>query len=390
MAGGDGGLVVSGDFDTAGSTPASRIARWDVAGETWSALGSGLDAAADDLLVAPNGDVIAAGAFTSAGGLATNGFARWDAAAGTWSVFGGSGVDNLAGDNVYVLDLALLPNDDIVVAGLFDTAGVSTVNSIARWDGTQWHALGDGLTTAAGDPAQVEALAVAENGDLFAGGNFAQSGTQPLARLARWDGSGWSSVGPSPAETGIDGDTVDALALRGPDLFIGGRFGRAGGEVAANFAHFVRDLGGPDLALNVSSSGSRISVNASRGAIASVVYVITVENRGANNAFDTVLAPVFSPEPLNASWTCTPMPNSAAVCPQTGGVGLPNLTLDLPFQSGLVFELTVEPAADAVFQDLDVNASTASQFGDSGSSNTTATDILPVSVEAVFKNDFEP
>jgi len=385
---GDGDLYVSGSFDMAGATAVNNIAHWDVAGETWSALGSGLDAAADELLVAPNGDLIAAGSFTSAGGLATNGFARWDPVAGAWSTFGGSGVDNVGGGNVFVLDLALLPNGDVVVAGLFDTAGAISANGIARWDGTQWHALDDGLTTAAGDPAQVEALAVAENGDLFAGGNFTQSGTQPLARLARWDGSGWSPVGPSPAESGIDGFAVDALALLGPDLFVGGDFGRAGGEVAANFAHFVRDLGGPQLAMSVSPGGGA-PPDGVRGAVSPAVYTVTIENLGDNNAFDTLFDVELSPAPVSVSWTCTPLPGSAAVCPQPSGASEPSLLLDLPFGSGLSFELTVNPDASTVFQDIDAGAAAPAQFGDPGNGTAAASGTAPVSSEAVFKNDFE-
>lgn len=387
IAGGNGALYVSGSFDMAGATPASNIARWDVSGQSWSALGSGLDALASELLVAPNGDVYAAGPFTSAGGLPTEGIAKWDPDTSSWSAFG-TGLSNLDGSDPLVRDLEMLPSGDMIIAGEFDTAGSVAVNSIARWDGTEWHSLGDGLTDSSGDPARVEGLAVGDNGDLFAGGNFTQSGMQPLGKLARWDGAGWSIVGPSLGESGIEGVMVDALALLGPDLFVGGDFGRAGGLVAANFAHFVRDLGGPVLVMTVSSGGAAPAA-ATRGAVNPVIYTVTIENLGENNAFETVFNVELTPAPMGVSWTCMPLPDSSASCPQPSGTGGPNLLVDLPFGSGLSFELTVDPAAATVFQDLDASATAPVQFGDPADGAATASGTAPVSIEAVFKNDFE-
>jgi len=59
----DGGLLVGGDFDAAGATPASNLARWD--GAQWHAFGSGASAAVTRIDTASDGRTIVAGRFAS-------------------------------------------------------------------------------------------------------------------------------------------------------------------------------------------------------------------------------------------------------------------------------------------------------------------------------------
>jgi hypothetical protein len=80
-------LYVGGSFTTAGAVAANHIARWD--GASWSALGSGLDAAVEALSVFDVGNgpaLVAAGHFRNAGGVSANRIARWDGA--SWSALG--------------------------------------------------------------------------------------------------------------------------------------------------------------------------------------------------------------------------------------------------------------------------------------------------------------
>lgn len=77
---------------------------------------------------------------------------------------------------------------DLIVAGNFNYAGNQTVHGIARWDGTQWHAMG------AGFDGTVYAVCM-YNGDLYAGGAFTQSGSTPLHCIAKWNGSQWVDPG---------------------------------------------------------------------------------------------------------------------------------------------------------------------------------------------------
>ncbi|MFK7742916.1 MAG: hypothetical protein AB8H80_21570 [Planctomycetota bacterium] len=74
----NGNILVSGEFQMAGSQPANRLAQWN--GSSWSAIGTGLDAAAEVIHELPNGDLLLGGYFTTAGGAAIAHLARWNGA----------------------------------------------------------------------------------------------------------------------------------------------------------------------------------------------------------------------------------------------------------------------------------------------------------------------
>jgi hypothetical protein len=131
-----GGFVVGGFFVEAGGVPAESIAQWT--GQAWKPLGAGLRpdktsqyAEVIDLAVLPNGDIVAAGLFAFAGDVAARNIARWNGS--SWFPLG-SGIGGIP------RALAVLPNGHLVVAGQILSAGGVPVNNIARWDGASWHA----------------------------------------------------------------------------------------------------------------------------------------------------------------------------------------------------------------------------------------------------------
>ena len=224
-------LYAAGDFVTAGGVAVNRIAEWD--GTNWSALGGGLEfgrvralAVFDDGL----GDALyAAGSFTHAGGAGVGRIAKWDGSA--WSGLG-SGIDS---ESVYALQVYDDGGGDaLYVGGSFSNAGGVAASRIARWDGSNWSALGTGM--AGGD---VLALAVYDDGGgaaLYAGGSFTDAGGAAAARMAEWNGVSWSPLG-----TGVN-DTVQALTLfdlgGGTRLYAAGRFTTAGGVNARRIARW--------------------------------------------------------------------------------------------------------------------------------------------------------
>jgi hypothetical protein len=124
--------------------------------------------------------------------------------------------------------LAVLPNGDLVAGGQISSTTGPRISNIARWDGSQWLPLGEGLND------RVEAIALLPNGDLIAGGWFTMAGNVPASHIARWDGKEWSPLG-----AGTNGQTVYALAvLPNGELAVGGRFTTAGGLRAGNFARW--------------------------------------------------------------------------------------------------------------------------------------------------------
>ncbi len=233
---GDGAqLLAGGDFTTADGT-ANFLGLW--AGSDWSAIGDGLDGRVRALTVFDDGNgeaVYAGGDFLALGSTPTKFLAKWNGA--TWSAFSVELDGPVHALTVY---------DDgqgpaLYAGGVFTSAGSVALNSIAKWDGSSWIALGGGVT---GGPGAVNELGVFDDGTggaLYAGGSFVAAGGVPASSIARWDGSNWSALG-----RGVSGSSglgsVHALAVlddgSGPALYVGGSFMDAGGIVARNIARW--------------------------------------------------------------------------------------------------------------------------------------------------------
>jgi hypothetical protein len=229
-------LYVGGIFTTAGGVAASRIARWD--GVSWSALGAGINSsgagtpAVHTLTVYDDGSgpaLHAGGTFTTAGGMAANGVAKWNGSG--WSSLG---VGVSGGEATFPAVYSLAVYDDgggpaLYAGGTFASAGSVAVNRIARWNGSDWAALGTGVS--GGVVPEVHSLAVYDDGSgpaLYVGGRFRNAGAVMDARgVARWNGSSWAPLG-----GGMIGlSSVSALAVyddgSGPALHAGGDYHHA-------------------------------------------------------------------------------------------------------------------------------------------------------------------
>ena len=262
---GNGDLYVGGFFLTAGGQPAPRLARWN--GSAWSSVGGsiGVGTAVFALLVQPNGELWVGGNFATAGGVQANHLARWSGS--QWSAFAGAGS---VGATAPVYALHRRPSGETVVAGDFASiAGIGAVG-VAVWQGAGFTGLppigsvraavtlanGDlqvggsgllGLTGTAvwngsvwttdgnGPLSTVSTLAVAGNGDLFAGGSFPSCGSQALRNFARRSGAVWGAT----AAGGLDGDVTAILPLPDGSIVVGGRFVLAGGQVCNGIARRV-------------------------------------------------------------------------------------------------------------------------------------------------------
>jgi hypothetical protein len=217
--------VVGGGFTTAGGVSANCIARWN--GTSWSALGSGTNYTVEALATLPNGDLVAGGQFTIAGGVSANRVARWNGT--SWSALG-SGISGPF-SGTFVSDLVVLPNGDLVAGGDFTTAGGVNASRIARWDGTSWSALGSGLAITSS--LERVPLVVLPNGDLVAGSYFAMAGGVSANSIARWNGTNWSALG-----SGMNSRVRSLTKLPNGDLVAGGEFTTAGGVNANRIARW--------------------------------------------------------------------------------------------------------------------------------------------------------
>ena len=156
-----------------------------------------------------------------AGGIFPNGIARWDDAADEWvGLGGGLGVSNHS--HLYIDALARW-DGDVYAGGTFALAALHDSDfggHLARWDGSAWHRVGNGLDK------RVWALQPFQ-GSLVVAGDFEQADWQPLVRIGRWDGSQWHDMG------GANG-RVKALGVHDGELIVGGWFTTIGG-IAARF-----------------------------------------------------------------------------------------------------------------------------------------------------------
>ena len=278
-------LYATGGFDDAGGIQASGIAKWD--GSTWSAVGVGIAGQGFKMTTYDDGQgehLYLGGSFTI--GATMVNLARWDGT--SWRSIGtadasvntlvvhddGSGPALFIGGNIRNMEgtpvsgiakyqngawsspgagvsgglgrvNALVSYDDgsgtkLFVGGNFTEVGGIPAGNIGAWDGSGWQRI-----PAGGPDTQINAMGVYDDGtgsgeSLYIGGQFALVGGQSIERIARYDGSVWSSLGSGLSTAAFDG----ASALRvfddgqGRVLFVGGGFTTAGGQPANSIAQW--------------------------------------------------------------------------------------------------------------------------------------------------------
>lgn len=224
-------VYLTGTFTSAGESGCIGVAKWD--GANWSGFGSGFAWGSGPVgyAVATHGsEVYVGGVFiTNISGVPVRNLGKWNGS--SWSEVGG-------GINGLVTSL-LFKGSDLYVAGIFSQAGTANATNIARWDGTNWYALGNGVYGATnGYPAPyVFSMALDRNGDLIAVGNFVYAGDVQVNNVARWDGSQWHALG-SGVFNGGSAQAVNAVATLGSDVYVAGLFKSASGVNATNIARW--------------------------------------------------------------------------------------------------------------------------------------------------------
>ncbi|MEX2089125.1 MAG: SdrD B-like domain-containing protein, partial [Bacteroidota bacterium] len=171
-------------------------------------------------------DLYAGGWFTTAGGIPAENIAKWDGT--NWSALG-NGLPAAGAINA----LAAMGNNLYATSYILEPALGGPGNLIVRWDGANWSAF-----SVMND--YVSSLLV-DGTDLYAGGQFTMAGTVPANRIAKWDGTNWSALG-----SGMDffiGGT--GLKMMAGNLYAGGRFTTAGGTTANFVAQWDGSIWSP-------------------------------------------------------------------------------------------------------------------------------------------------
>lgn len=210
--------IAGGSFSapTTDGQIAFNIAAWD--GINISRLTTGVNAsvfALKSFATATTNNLVVGGSFTAAGGISANRIAMWTEGLQPGQPSGWSAMGTGFSGTVQAIERY---NGETYAAGLFAFSGSTAVNRIARFNAAtqQWAAVGAGLD------GPVLALAV-YNGELYAGGTFSTAGGVTTGSLARWNGSTWRAV--SGVFTG-EVKALETFTLSGGTsrLMIGGSF----------------------------------------------------------------------------------------------------------------------------------------------------------------------
>ncbi|MBL0232095.1 MAG: T9SS type A sorting domain-containing protein [Chitinophagaceae bacterium] len=195
-------VYVGGNFTLAGGIAVVNVAKWN--GSVWSSLGTGLGGSTDVVTsIKKFGTSVYAGS--------TFGVSKWDGS--TWTNIGTASVPVGPNLGVYAIELDGLGN--LYAAGSFQKMNGVTTNCIAKWNGSTWSSLGNGLDINPGSSI----LTVAVQGfNVYAGGGFSSMSGVTVSNVACWNGSSWTNVGGGVTGTGA----VACLAVVGTDLFVGG------------------------------------------------------------------------------------------------------------------------------------------------------------------------
>ncbi len=146
----------------------------------------------------------------------------------TYAVGNGGGANGQI--NVMFSNNSFAPTG-VVVAGDFTEIDGMATNSIATWDGENWHTYGDGVD------GEIHAVALFDGG-LVIGGEFTLPNMQEPANIAKWENGAWQPLQSGNMEGGI-------FALQGSlkDLYVGGDFKKIDGMEMPFLARFNKDTG---------------------------------------------------------------------------------------------------------------------------------------------------
>jgi hypothetical protein len=221
--------------------------------------GNGMDSSVASLELFDDGSgtgpaVFAGGSFLSAGGVPVNGLAKFTGSG--WQTVG-EGVTATqfpAVDELKVFDDGSAGGPWLYVGGYFTQANGIPANGVAKWNGTQWLPLGGGVT--GGTPPGINTMVMRNEGGvnmLYAGGRFTTAGGAPANNIARWDGKSWTALGDGVNQAVTDLAFFDDGG--GEALYAVGLFTTAGGQDAKHVAKWDGNAWSP-LTTGLSYFGS--------------------------------------------------------------------------------------------------------------------------------------
>ncbi len=224
-----GYLYVGGNFTSAGGMAANHIATYDSGNDgPWITdvdFSPGVDGDVRSIVVSGS-NVYIGGEFANSGTTSLSCIASFNTGTIEWSPLG-NGMSG-TGKAVYAISLS---GSNIYAGGVFDHAGGVSANNIAKWNGSSWSALGNGITYSEDTPV-VDAIAV-HNNYVYTSGWFNEAGIISTSNIARWDGISWSALG-----SGVNSEALSVI-ISGNDIYTGGSFTEAEGNSANHIAKIL-------------------------------------------------------------------------------------------------------------------------------------------------------
>lgn len=192
--GASSGFMGSSTFPNAASI--NYFGKWD--GSVWSSVGSsGLSdtyafcCGGTIRTLEKSGNYIYLGAYGVAFGedfsSADLDLGRWNISAGAWE----PGMGDAAGN----LNVMTVQDGMLYVGGNYSTIGGTSAQAIAKWDGSNWSAVFSDITGSISGPPTIRAITFALNGDMYIGGRFTEVEGITVNNIARWDGTQWHALG---------------------------------------------------------------------------------------------------------------------------------------------------------------------------------------------------
>jgi trimeric autotransporter adhesin len=189
------------------------------------------------LAVDGNGDLYAGGSFSNWGTIATaDDVVKYDLPTNTMSGLGGFT------DSGNVDSLTATGTDLYVGTDHQDVGGLQNADSVAKWNGSSWVALGSNTGNTNGyfgglsfNP-DVQALTTSGS-TVYASGNWINANADPLSDdVASFNGASWNHVGSNGAlnDGPFNANLNRGLAVYNGNLIAGGNFSDAGGEPLAD------------------------------------------------------------------------------------------------------------------------------------------------------------
>ena len=208
-------VYIGGLFTSVNGVSANKIAYWN--GSTWNAMGTGATnnnvfAISTDTNTPPN--VYVAGSFTRIGGQSANsGYcAVWNSSTG-WAPLG-------SGFNDVVRSVYVDSSNNLYICGDFTTVSGTTMNRVAKYNGSTWSAFGSGI-----DSVQANVVGLDSSGNVYVAGSFTSASGVTGSHIAKWNGSTWLTITGANGTVGTINSLVfgsDGSLYVGPVTSIGG------------------------------------------------------------------------------------------------------------------------------------------------------------------------